>query len=153
MYRRPSSGMYYVRFCVPERLRELVGKGELHRSTGCRELNLAKIFASEMAAQWHQAIEDTKKMDISKLRAGSVDLIGDGYISLTSAAETCGASAVDLAARLREVRAGFFVSAHKWLGWNTDNIHRDVHVMRDGVSGCLDELVISPENMGGRLGS
>lgn len=141
--------MYHVRFCVPERLKDAVGKGELHRSTGCRELHLAKIIATEMAAQWHRSIEDTKNMDISKLKAGSVDLIGDGFISLIDAANACGANPTDLACRLQSASAGFFVQADKWLGWHTADIHSDVSLMRDGVSGCIDELVISEERLGG----
>lgn len=59
--------MYHVRFCVPERVKDAVGKGELHRSTGCRERHLAKSFAADWGAQWQKTVEDAKTMDISKL--------------------------------------------------------------------------------------
>ena len=44
LYRR-ESGIYFVRLCVPTRLKAAVGKGEIHRTTGCRDYRLAKIAA------------------------------------------------------------------------------------------------------------
>ena len=62
LYRR-ASGIYFVRLCVPSRLKAAVGKGELHRSTSCRDHRLAKIVAAELVAHWHRAIEALKHMD------------------------------------------------------------------------------------------
>jgi hypothetical protein len=44
----PRQRRLFVRLCVPSRLKVAVGKGELHRSTGCRDHRLAKIVAAEM---------------------------------------------------------------------------------------------------------
>jgi len=70
LYRR-DSGIYFVRLCVPDRLKAAVGKGANHRTTGCRDYRLAKIVAAELTAHWHGAIQALERMDISKIKAGS----------------------------------------------------------------------------------
>ena len=141
--------MYYVRLCVPSRLRFVVGKGELHRSTGCRDLRLAKIVAAELVAQWHRSIESLRHMDIKKLQAGSVKLLGDGYIALAEAAEECGATPADLAERLLARHFGLFVRAQDWQGWLTDDIYADFDHLHDPVTGEIDEVVIDGVRLGG----
>jgi len=86
LYRR-ASGIYFVRLCVPVRLMAAVGKGELHRTTGCRDYRLAKIVAAEMSANWHRVIQALERMDITKIKAGSIKLLGDGYVTLVEAAD------------------------------------------------------------------
>ncbi|MDZ4187260.1 MAG: DUF6538 domain-containing protein [Hydrogenophaga sp.] len=147
LYRR-ASGIYFVRLCVPARLKAAVGKSELHRSTGCRDHRLAKIVAAELVAHWHRAIEALKHMDIQKLQAGSVKLLGDGYITLSDAAEECGTTPDSLAERLQERGSALFVRAHGWLGWLTEDVYDDFDHMRDHVTGNISEVVID----GGRLG-
>lgn len=66
LYRRPS-GTCFVRLCVPVRFKAAVGKGEIHRSTGCRDYRLAKIVAAELVAHWHRAIVELQRMDITKV--------------------------------------------------------------------------------------
>ena len=44
LYRRPS-GVYAVRIVVPKRLLDLVGRGEIHTTTGLRDWNAAKLAA------------------------------------------------------------------------------------------------------------
>ena len=118
LYRRPS-GIYFVRLCVPVRLKQAVGKGEIHRSTGCHDFRLAKIVAAEIAAHWHRAIEAVQGMDPAKIKAGSLSLLGTGFICLTSAAEQLGADVSDLASRFADRGASFFVDAKDWTGWGS----------------------------------
>lgn len=120
--RRPS-GVYVVRLVVPASLRAAVGQTEVHRSTGCRDLALAKIVAAEMAAQWHGRIAATKKMDPKKLIAGSVKLLGTGHIQLLDAARELGTTPAELAERLLALRADFWVQAQGWDGWLLPNIY------------------------------
>ena len=148
LYRR-ASGVYFVRLCVPSRLKAAVGKGELHRSTGCRDHRLAKIVAAEMVAHWHRAIEALKHMDIHKLQAGSVKLLGDGYITLSDAADECGTTPASLADRLHERNAALFVSAQGWQGWLTEDIYVDFDHLREPVTGDIVEVVIDGTRLGG----
>lgn len=148
LYRR-AGGIYFVRLCVPARLKRVVGKGEVHRSTGCRDLRLAKIVAAELVAQWHRSIERLHNMDITKLAAGSVKLLGDGYISLVEASQECGATPLDLAERLTASQLGLYVYAAGWRGWLTDNIWTDFDHDINRVSGEIDEVVIDGTRLGG----
>jgi integrase len=148
LYRR-ASGIYFVRLCVPSRLKAAVGKGELHRSTGCRDHRLAKIVAAELVAHWHRAIEALKHMDIQKLQAGSVKLLGDGYIRLLDAAQECGTTPDSLAERLHERGSALFVLAKGWLGWLTEDVYDDFDHMRDDVTGNIVEVVIDGSRLGG----
>ena len=72
LYRRPN-GFYIVRLCVPDRFKVAAGKSEIHRTTGCRDYRLAKIFAAELVVQWHRAIRELERMDIAKVKAGSIE--------------------------------------------------------------------------------
>src|SRR5262245_11315718 len=114
---RRASGIYAVRLIVPERLRRAVGQRELHRSTGCRDLALARLVAAELLADWHRRLVQLRHMDPEKLRDGSIDLLGDGLMPLFAAAEALGASPLDLAQRLHHRRAWFYVQARAWEGW------------------------------------
>lgn len=140
LYRR-DSGVYFVRLCVPARLKSAVGKGEIHRTTGTREYRVAKIVAAELVAHWHRAIQVLERMDIKKIKAGSIDLLGDGHIALTQAAQILGTTEAALAARLRLRRAPFFVVADQWLGWVVQDIDEAVEYFPDRVTG-KDEYVI-----------
>ncbi|NNU43590.1 site-specific integrase [Ramlibacter montanisoli] len=131
LYRR-ASGTYFVRLCVPARLKHAVGKGEIHRSTGCRDLRLAKIVAAEIAAHWHRAIEAVQAMDAAKIKAGSISLLGNGFIGLEKAAAELGAAPpADLAARLADRGARFYVDARDWQGWALDSIYDSVEYEHD----------------------
>ncbi len=134
LYRR-DSGVYFVRLCVPARLKAAVGKGEIHRTTGSREYRIAKIVAAELVAQWHRAIQVLERMDIKKIKAGSLDLLGDGHIPLTQAAQILGTTEAALADRLRLRRAPFFVEADHWLGWAVRDIDEAVEYFPDRITG------------------
>ncbi|ABE43884.1 site-specific integrase [Polaromonas sp. JS666] len=146
LYRR-DSGTYYIRLCVPARLKVAVGKGEIHRTTGCRDYRLAKIVAAELAAHWHRAIQALERMDISKIKAGSIKLLGDGYIPLTDAAEALGTTPSSLAQRLTIRQAHFFVEANDWLGWAVEDIHESLEHIQDELGQV--EVVIDANKMGG----
>jgi hypothetical protein len=77
---RRASDIYFVRLYVPARLKAAVGKGDIHRTTGCRDYRLAKIVAAELAAHWHRSIQALERMDITKVKAGSIKLLGDGLV-------------------------------------------------------------------------
>lgn len=153
LYRR-ASGIYFVRLCIPARLKHAVGKGEIHRSTGCRDLRLAKIVAAEIAAHWHRAIEAVQAMDAAKIKAGSLSLLGNGFIGLEKAATELGASPSDLATRLADRGARFYVDAHDWRGWALDSIYDSVEYEHDEFGRA--SMVFPPRDgaattFGGRL--
>lgn len=115
--KRRASGVYVVRLVVPRWLRDAAGQGEVHRSTGCRDLAIAKIVAAEIAADWHARIASLRRMDPDKIRHGSIELLGEGYLGLVEAASILGTDVVRLAGRLHERRANFYVQAQGWEGW------------------------------------
>lgn len=100
-----------------------MGKREVHRSTGCRDLGLAKIVAAELVCEWRRSIETLRHMDLQKIEAGSLKLLGDGLIPLTEFAAECGATVADVARRLRERQARFYVRAKNWQGWHCLDLH------------------------------
>ena len=53
LYRRPS-GIYAVRIAVPLRLRQAVGKSEIHVSTSLWDLNAAKLAALRILIGWRE---------------------------------------------------------------------------------------------------
>ena len=55
MYRRPS-GVFVVRLAVPQRLRQQVGRRELHASTGLGDWPLAKIAATRILIELRQRL-------------------------------------------------------------------------------------------------
>jgi hypothetical protein len=89
LYRRPS-GIYVVRICIPTRLRAAIGRGEVHISTGQRELTSAKIFAFQTLAEWKARLLKLDRMDVLKLEAGSPLLGGSGFLPLDTAAQAIG---------------------------------------------------------------
>lgn len=144
---RRSSGVYFVRLCVPRRLQKAVGKLEIHRSTGCRDPRSARIVAADLVAEWHRAIANADLMDISAIAAGSLQLLGDGYLPLVDAALALGTTPSLLADRLIARRAPFFVHADGWLGWQIHDYEQQLEHLRD-VQGLV-EVVIDEHKLGG----
>jgi len=137
LYRR-ASGVYFVRFCVPAALKGAVGRGEVHRTTGCRDLRLAKIVAAQMAIHWHRSLEQLVRMDIKKIVVGSVDLLGEGTITLETAAAAVGTSPTRLLQELEVHNAPLMVEARDWSGWLLSDIYdleheQDEHGLRGVV--------------------
>lgn len=75
LYRR-TSGVYVVRICVPFRLRQRIGRREIHVSTKSREASEAKALAFAILAAWQQWVVELKKMDLIKITEGSALLSG-----------------------------------------------------------------------------
>lgn len=90
LYRR-SSGVYVVRICVPKRLQAVIGRGEIHVSTGVRDPATAKIAAFRTLSQWQQRVLELDRMDVLKVVEGSPLLSGNGVIRLVEFAQLLGA--------------------------------------------------------------
>lgn len=124
LYRRPS-GIYVVRLVVPVRLRPLVGRGEIHVSTGLRDGNAAKLAALKIQMHWRERF---MALDVEKLVTASPLLHGGGLISVCEAARTIGLSDRSLLGELLNDRARIYTQAQGWFGCrvpNLDDIERD----------------------------
>ncbi|SAK48320.1 integrase family protein [Caballeronia calidae] len=124
LYRRPS-GIYAVRLVVPKRLRPLVGRTEIHTSTGLRTLDAAKSAALRIQLHWRERF---LAMDIERLRHENPLLVGDGMIALTEAAASIGISPGALAGELVSDRARAFARVQRLRCWTVpdlDAVERD----------------------------
>jgi hypothetical protein len=80
LYRR-ASGIHTVRLAVPSRLRSVVGRGEIHQSTGTRTLPVAKAVAAALIAHWREellTLDRRGRMDIEKIVVCSPTFAGEG---------------------------------------------------------------------------
>ena len=125
--KRLRSGVYVVRMYVPRQLQQVLGKKEVHVSTRCRDLPLAKVVASSLIADWHRRVASLQNMDPTKVIAGSLDLIGDGLILLDQAAEQLGSDRLRLAEHLLQRQAAFFVRLVDQVGWLIEDIDNLYH--------------------------
>lgn len=66
LYRR-TSGIYAIRLAVPVRLRQSLGRGEIHVSTGLWDWNAAKLAALKILFHWRERF---MALDIEKLASG-----------------------------------------------------------------------------------
>ncbi|WP_320338928.1 site-specific integrase [Burkholderia seminalis] len=124
LYRR-SSGIYAVRLVVPKRLRESIGRTEIHTSTGVRSLAVAKTEALRIQLHWRKHFQT---MDAEKLRNESPLIAGDGMISITAAADAIGISPDALAGELLNDRAQVYTHVQGLRGWavpDLNDIERD----------------------------
>ncbi|WP_322046955.1 site-specific integrase [Paraburkholderia sp. J67] len=124
LYRRPS-GIYAVRLVVPKRLRPLVGRTEIHTSTGLRILDAAKRAALKIQMHWRERF---LAMDTERLRHENPLLIGDGMIALTEAAASIGISTAALAGELLADRAHAYAHVQGLRCWTVpdlDDVERD----------------------------
>jgi integrase len=124
LYRRPS-GIYAVRIVVPQRLRKIVGRSEVHASTRLRERNAATLAGLQILLAWRQRFME---LDRSKLESPNPLLLTDGMISLRDAAALIGISLPALLGELLNNRAPLYVQAQGWHGWwvsDLDAIDRD----------------------------
>lgn len=118
LYRRPS-GVYAVRIVVPKRLRDLVGRGEIHTSTGLRDWNAAKLAALKIQLHWR---EQLMALDLEKLSAGSPLLLGEGLIPIEEAARAIGLTPGSLLGEMRNDRTPIYVQAQAWQGWQVPDL-------------------------------
>lgn len=113
MYRRPS-GVYAVRLAVPLRLRCILGKRELHVSTGTRTLALAKTVAAGVLAHWRMKFMDLERlhqMDLERLAVGTPALLSGGFLSLSEAGAVSGIGEEGLLRIAREGRLTLYFRA------------------------------------------
>lgn len=113
LYRRPS-GIYVVRLVVPQRLREAVGKNEIHASTRLRDWEAAKLVAHRIQSHWR---EHFMTLDIEKLRAENPLIEGAGMIPVVEAARTIGLQPELLANELLNDCAQVFTHLHGQPCW------------------------------------
>lgn len=128
VYRR-TSGIYVVRIVVPHRLRQAVGRTEIHASTGLREPNAAKLAALQIQLAWRKRLME---LDSAKLKAGSPLLLTDGLIGLREAASLAGIPLKSLLAEMLNDRVPLYVQANGWRGWRVSDL-RDIERDYDGT--------------------
>lgn len=127
LYRR-SSGIYAVRIAIPVRLRVLVGRGEVHTSTGIRDLRAAKLVAHKIQSYWREKL---MALDIERLTTAAPLLHGDGLVPINEAATAMGLSNSLLLSELLNERAELFTRAQYWQGWRVAELW-DVEQDHDG---------------------
>ena len=128
LYRRPS-GIYAIRVRVPDRLRPVLGKGEIHISTGLREPSTAKLAALKIQ---HELRRRLMTLDLDRIATPSPLLAGDGLLPVIEAAKAIGMSADTLLGELRNERADLFTQAQHWHGLSVANIY-DIDRDYDGT--------------------
>ncbi len=124
LYRR-SSGIYAVRITVPKKLRHLVGKCEIHVTTGLRDLKPATVCALKIQLQWQEKL---MAMDIEQLRAGSPALLISGKIPLNEACLHLGLEIHSLLSICNDRYTRLYSNCIGVAGWavnSLDGIERD----------------------------
>ena len=150
LYRR-SSGIYVVRICVPKRLQAVVGRGEIHISTGVRDVTTAKLSALRSLLHWHQHILELDDMDVLSVVEGSALLAGEGVIRVLDVAELFGLEANTLLTEAANSRADLLCVATGWRGIEVPDV-RDVERDYDGGFvlndvAALGESVVVTDNL------
>lgn len=118
LYRRPS-GIYAIRVRVPDRLRAVLGKGEIHVSTGMRDPGAAKVAALKIQ---HELRRRLMTLDLERLTTSSPLLSGEGLIPLIEAAKAIGMGTEALLGELRGEGADLFTQSQHWRGWRIPDI-------------------------------
>lgn len=123
LYRR-ASGIYAVRLVVPSRLRVIVGRNEIHSSTGLRDSNAAKLAGSRILLHWRERFMD---LDTHGAAPNPL-LVGEGLIPITEAARAIGIPLRMLLGELSNDRAPIYALAKNWKCWHVadlDQLDRD----------------------------
>lgn len=121
LYRR-SSGIYVVRICVPKRLQPVIGRGEIHVSTGVRDPATAKAAAFRLLSQWQQRVLELDGMDVLKVVEGSPLLVGDGVIRLADFALSLGMEPKTLLMEVANHSVALVCVADGWQGMEVADI-------------------------------
>ena len=111
---RRSSGIYAIRLVVPSRLRAIVGRNEIHSSTGLRDSNAAKLAGSRILLHWRERFMD---LDTHGAAPNPL-LVGEGLIRITEAARAIGIPLRMLLGELSNDRAPIYAHAKNWKGWH-----------------------------------
>ena len=105
-------------------------------------MRLAKIVSAQMAVHWHRSLEQLVRMDIKKIVAGSVDLLGEGTITLATGAAAVGTSPTRLLQELEVHNAPLMVEAKDWTGWLLSDIYELEHEQDEhGLRGVVFDPV------------
>lgn len=131
LYRR-SSGIYVVRICVPRRLQAIVGRGEVHVSTGVRDPATAKVAAFRLLSQWQQRFLELDEMDVLKVVEGSPLLVGDGVIRFADLVQALGMEPKTLLMEASNHGVDLLCAADGWKGIEVADIY-DVEREPDGA--------------------
>lgn len=118
LYRR-SSGIYAVRITVPKKLRPLIGKCEIHVTTGLRELKPATVCALKIQLLWQEKL---MAMDIEQLRAGSPALLIPGKIPLTEASQHLGMEVNSLLSICNDRYSKLYTTLSRVAGWAVNSL-------------------------------
>lgn len=119
LYRRPS-GIYAVRIVVPKRLRGLVGRGEIHTSTGCKDCSAAKVVALRIQLYWR---DHFVTLNIELLSVANPLLQGDGAIGIQEAAAIIGMTPAELMGAMLNDDVPVLTFVQNLLGWQVSDIH------------------------------
>ena len=99
LYRR--NGHFYARLRVPQALEGAYGKTDLRASLDTADYGEARLRVLEMVLFWKRGFLRLRSMlDARQTVTGSALLLGDGLITIESAARECGLRVEDM---LREV--------------------------------------------------
>lgn len=125
--KRRASGIFFVRYRVPARLRGFFGQAEILHSTGVTDLRLAKIVAAELTARWHAQLLTLDRMDPAKIIAGSLELLGNGLMPLDAACGLLGTDRRLLTPELIKRHRKLYVEARDWDGEVLEDIEQLWH--------------------------
>jgi integrase len=119
LYRR-SSGIYAIRLVVPSRLRSILGRGEIHASTGLRDMNAAKLAGSRILLHWRERFMELATQDDTY---NDPLLAGDGLISIVEGARAVGVTTGLLLGELLNDRAPIYAFGKNWKGWHVPDLN------------------------------
>ncbi|WP_152668666.1 site-specific integrase [Comamonas sp. E6] len=148
IYRRPS-GIYAVRMYVPKRLQSIVGKTELHFSTGSRKPVVSKIIAADIRARWHRTLHQLSFMDSEKIKEALPELLSTGYIKLPELASLLGSDITEISRMMCDRNYPFYIHSERLEGWIIDDLEQDIGL---GYYGEEVEVAIVPQMLTTRFG-
>lgn len=146
IYRRPS-GIYAIRMYVPKYLQSIVGKAELHFSTGSRKPVVSKIIAADIRARWHRTLHQLSFMDSEKIKLALPELLSTGYIALPDLASLLGSTITEISRMMCDRKFCFYVNPEGIDGWVIDDLQNDIGY---GYYGGEWEVAIVPDFLSSR---
>jgi hypothetical protein len=116
-YRR--NGRYYARLRIPKQYQAVYARTHLRQSLGTTDANVARIRVHEVLLRWRRDFERVKVMlDLDRLSTGSPLLLGDGLVTLGSAARESGIAVADMVTEALNRQLELRVECQGW--WGTD---------------------------------
>jgi integrase len=116
LYRR--NGRYYARMRIPQSLQAAYGgRPDLRASLNTTDYSQARQRVLEVALQWTRSFARLRAMlDARQIVTGSAMLVGDGLLSLESAARECGLAVSELLREALNRRVELRIEAAAWRG-------------------------------------